>query len=309
MGTKSAEIHKSVILITGLPVSIHRSDITDLCTPYGDIKECHILLDPLTSKSTGSAFVQFVDPAKVASAVASLDGNRDIADCTLQVIAAQPLHEPTLQRLWPAADPEATLVAGLVRQLQLLSPATLQTLLGQIGSGASPGAEVKMEPSSPTTLPPPGPLPLPGSTKGDTSVIVDESALHSCRIPIFSGDGAKGEVSYSQWKYEVRCLLNAGKPEASILIAVRRSVRGTAAEVMRFLGEQVTTGELLRKFAVTFGHVLTNEQLLGNFYSSKQKPSEHVTVWGCRLEEMLSQLQEQGALTPAATKEMLRTKF
>ena len=103
--------------------------------------------------------------------------------------------------------------------------------------------------------------------------------------------------------------MNCGKSSPSILLGIRRSVRGTAAEVLRYLGEQVIVQDVLDKFDVTFGNVLSTEQLLGSFYSVTQKPSESVTSWGCRLEEILSQLQERGAIQPSARRNMLWTKF
>ena len=140
-------------------------------------------------------------------------------------------------------------------------------------------------------------------------LLSDESQLYNIKIPVFSGDGGKNEITYTQWKYEVRCLIATGRPDQAILLAMRRSVRGTAAEVMRYLGETATVTAVLQKYDVIFGNVLSTEQMFEQFYSAKQKLEETIAGWGCRLEELLSQLREKGALTSDSTRDMLRSKF
>ena len=82
------------------------------------------------------------------------------------------------------------------------------------------------------------------------------------RIPTFSGDDSKADISYDQWRYEVRCLLTEGShSEKLILQALRRSVRGTAAAVLLHMGEGATVETILKKFDVIFGNILTTEQL------------------------------------------------
>ena len=56
------------------------------------------------------------------------------------------------------------------------------------------------------------------------------------KIAFSSGDDYKaGEVKFWHWKSEVTSLLNEGYSQSVILQSIRRSVRGTAAEVMQNL--------------------------------------------------------------------------
>ncbi len=116
-------------------------------------------------------------------------------------------------------------------------------------------------------------------------------------------------MSYEQWKYEVNCLTTDGYSSSSILHAIRRSLRGTAADIVRYLGKKPTVDMILSRFDITFGNVLCTEQLFQEFYSARQKSEESISAWSCRLQDLLSQLREQGSLGPEAATDMLRSKF
>ena len=68
------------------------------------------------------------------------------------------------------------------------------------------------------------------------------------RISIFYGDSVKGEATYAQWVYEVKCLLieKTHKPKV-IAQAIRRSLRGEASNLVRRLGIGATIPEILDK--------------------------------------------------------------
>ena len=77
-------------------------------------------------------------------------------------------------------------------------------------------------------------------------------------------------------------------PEAIILQAVRRSLRGTAADILLHLGETVSVDEVLGKFEKVFGNILPPEAILEKFFSAKQIDGERVVTWACRLEDIQS---------------------
>lgn len=133
------------------------------------------------------------------------------------------------------------------------------------------------------------------------------------KISNFSGDSSsKGDVSYDQWKFEVKSLMRDKLyHEGVVLQAIRRSVRGSAAEVLMTLGEDVSVDTALTKFDHMFGNVLPAEILLEQFFSARQKDSESVTSYACRLEELLAQVSKKQSdiLSKEATQGMLRTKF
>lgn len=129
-----------------------------------------------------------------------------------------------------------------------------------------------------------------------------------CRISLFSGDDNKGEVAYKQWRHEVRSLILEGCPAYVVLPAIRRAVKGTAADVLMNLGEGVSPQEILNKFDASFGNILTSETLLEDFFSANQQPGEGIAAWSCRLESTLAKAQHKGAMMGNAD-QMLRSKF
>ena len=127
------------------------------------------------------------------------------------------------------------------------------------------------------------------------------------KVAFFSGDEGK-DAPYLQWRNEVRCLLLEGHNPLAILQGIRRSLKGTAANILLTMGEGVSPIQIIEKFDVVFGVALTSEVLLEDFYTAKQKEGEKAVIWGCRLEQMLSQLRNRGFVQPNED-QMLRSKF
>ena len=136
------------------------------------------------------------------------------------------------------------------------------------------------------------------------------SSTQQPRISIFYGDNVKGEATYAQWVYEVKCLLieKTHKPEV-IAQAIRRSLRGEASNLVRRLGIGATIPEILDKFKSVYGEVDSKEHLLAKFYSSKQEENESVTKWSCRLEDTLASAVERKLVEPSKVNDMLRNMF
>ena len=137
-------------------------------------------------------------------------------------------------------------------------------------------------------------------------------SINPRRLPIFSGDdsNASKEVRFAQWKFEVKCLhRDPTQSEQLVLQSIRSSVKGTAADVLLHLGEDVKIGDILEKFEVVFGDVLGSEQLLESFYSAKQDAKESVALWGCRLEDLLDKAKKRGSISADDSSSMLRSKF
>ena len=125
--------------------------------------------------------------------------------------------------------------------------------VGALGSGSTvkpSGSVVGINPS--------GMLP---SQPGITPLV----ATQYPKLAFFSGDGTKGEVLYWQWRNEVMSLRAIN--HSCILQGVRRSLRGTAAEVFQNLGNQVSIPNLVEKLDIGFGIVVSAETLLGDFYN------------------------------------------
>lgn len=145
--------------------------------------------------------------------------------------------------------------------------------------------------------------------KEPMNVSTTQHVQSSPRLPTFSGLDGNGEVSFSLWEFEVGCLKAEGVEEANVMQAIRRALRGPAANVLLNLGKKATVEELLAKLEVIFGDVCTSESILETFFSAKQMARESVAAWGCRLEQMLGQAKKKKAVGSGATTSMLRSKF
>ena len=100
----------------------------------------------------------------------------------------------------------------------------------------------------------------------------------------FAGDEtAKGGCRYDLWKYEVECLVKDGAHREEVIRqAIRRSLKGEAAHVLKRLGPQATVTQILQKFDGVYGVVEAGEDTLAEFYSARQEKGEDVSAWGCR---------------------------
>ena len=116
------------------------------------------------------------------------------------------------------------------------------------------------------------------------------------KISTFFGEKGKGEVSFNTWKYEIRCLISEKMytPD-TILLGVRRSCKGEAANILRRMGINCTLTDIMDKFESTFGQVQTQESLLKEFYACKQELNEQVVSYAARIEEIFSQACDMGA--------------
>ena len=101
------------------------------------------------------------------------------------------------------------------------------------------------------------------SQAGDDLLTPKKTIVHSSqshppfipKLPLFSGHDpvSKGDVSYTEWRYEVSCVLSDHDlPSSHILQIVRSSLRGTARRLMIPLGEDLTVDLLLQKLDSTF---------------------------------------------------------
>jgi len=109
------------------------------------------------------------------------------------------------------------------------------------------------------------------------------------RIPLFYGEVGKGEVSYSTWAHELKCLVLANQHEEDVLLqAIRKSLRGEAADVLRRCGVEATVKQILKEFEANFGDIDTPETILKKFYAIKMNEKESVFQYIARIEEMFN---------------------
>lgn len=151
------------------------------------------------------------------------------------------------------------------------------------------------------------PLMSASTTSGTSRLPQTGSSLPSnIRLSQFSGDTpGKADVTYQQWRLEVRSLLREGFRDEQVVGCIRRNVRGVAAKLLLSMTEDTTSQGILEKFDTVFGEVLLNEATLQKFYRSSQENNETIAVWACKLEEMLALC----SVSAQSKEEMLRNRF
>lgn len=130
------------------------------------------------------------------------------------------------------------------------------------------------------------------------------------KLPIFSGDDQKGEVSFEVWRFELKCvMIDDSIDDSLVLQAIRRSLRGTARQMLIPLGEKATCQDIIAKLDTLYGNVSSSETVLQKFYTECQRDNENVTSYGCRLENLLQIAIDSGHISVSARNDMLRSKF
>ena len=99
-------------------------------------------------------------------------------------------------------------------------------------------------------------------------------------------------------------------PDMSLLMAFRKSLKGSAADVLLHLGTGITPASCVQKLDTIFGNVLPIGTLLERFWSARQNQGESVRTWACRLQGLVSQVSDvDPSIFPPGNQSMLRTKF
>ena len=128
------------------------------------------------------------------------------------------------------------------------------------------------------------------------------------RLAAFSGEGNKNEPPYAQWRSEVDSIWRTGiYQKALILTNLRSSVWGRATDALLAMGTEVSVEEVLRKFDVRFEDVCPTDLTLKQFFTAKQIPTESMSAWGCRLEDMFGRIKDSSSA--ASARHMLRSRF
>ena len=143
-------------------------------------------------------------------------------------------------------------------------------------------------------------------------IVTPTTAFQPPKISIFSGDPKlkPGECSFECWKYEVTCLLKEGAYSHQILTPIiRRSLRGEAGQVVRYLGSEASINEIISKLEGLYGTVESGAVLLQQLYQSKQDKGESAAAFGLRLELLANKAKERGGITQAALNSTLRIVF
>ncbi len=303
----STSYYSRTLVITGLSPKVTESVLSEA------LRSVQPEAVFVRSDVAGVSLKAFILFERADSASSALEQELKLEGKVLQVRAAVKLDESELASAVQGVSQKPYLT-DLEQSLRGLSPADLQALLSRLSTSSVQGSESLAESHRDV------------SDRGEDARQLGAAGVQSGvsqagpivaqapRIALFSGDGTKdeppkGELSYNQWRYEVRCLQKEGYSSPVILRTIRHSVRGTAAKVLRCLREDSSLDTVLSKFEDSFKPYLSKDQLFPLFYAAQQGPDERVEVWGCRIEDLITQIVEQGGISQEASRDMLKTKF
>ena len=131
-------------------------------------------------------------------------------------------------------------------------------------------------------------------------------------LPVFNGSkDPKGDnTTYRQWRFYVKCLIeDDDMTPSNIMKAIRKSLKGKAANHLVDMGERVTPEDVILKLDSIYGIVATSQLLLQDLFRAEQEDTEDVADWGCRLEELAKLVKAQKKMSDSAVNDILRSKF
>ena len=126
---------------------------------------------------------------------------------------------------------------------------------------------------------------------GATANPVSTSINSDCRICSFSGTDK--DATFELWEAEILGLQQEGYSEGRLKMAIRRSLKGQAANTMIQVDAQSTVFDILDKFRGLYGPITEGNALVLTFCNAKQYAKETVREWGMRLGMLMRNLMKQ----------------
>ena len=136
-----------------------------------------------------------------------------------------------------------------------------------------------------------------GSVHDVSSVLqtlLKEGALRTNvpKLSAFSGEVAKGEVSFVQWSYELQTLRKSYS-DLALREGIQCSLRGAAADVVHNMGPDVPLDLIIKKFSIIYGNVKSFDLMMRDFYRADQGEDESIPSYATRIEGLLSQIRDK----------------
>ena len=136
-----------------------------------------------------------------------------------------------------------------------------------------------------------------GSANDVSSVLqtlLKERALRTNvpKLSAFSGEVAKGEVSFDQWSYELQTLRKSYS-DLALREGIQHSLRGATADVVHNMGPDVTLDLIIKKFTIIYGNVKSFDLLMKDFYRADQGEDESIPSYATRIEGLLSKIRDK----------------
>ena len=136
-----------------------------------------------------------------------------------------------------------------------------------------------------------------GSVHDVSSVLqtlLKEGALRTDvpKLSAFSGEVAKGEVSFDQWSYELQTLRKSYS-DLALREGIQHSLRGAAADVVCHMGPDIPLDLIIKKFTIIYGNVKSFDLLMRDFYRADQGKNESIPSYATRIAGLLSQIRDK----------------
>ena len=112
------------------------------------------------------------------------------------------------------------------------------------------------------------------------------------KLSAFSGERAKGEVSFEQWTYELQTLRKTYS-DSALREGIQCSLRGAVADTVRNLGPDVPLDTIIKKFTIVYGNVKSFDLLMQDFYYTDQGEEESIRSFATQVEGLLSQIWDR----------------
>ena len=324
-------LEERCVYVKGIPDGSTTTKLSEYFTRVGELSQCVLKIGP-SSEISGDGFVVFVHAQDAIRAVRDITG-RKFNGSIMEVVMINKEQLPELHMLLPELvqldiKPETsvgdeTTVDELVQLLSKMNPDVCKQAFRRLGSqqgdtpssptkDLKPGIQKPLAPVEKTYI-----TPIPACTRPPDVMPADNLNTSMStfghfapRIATFSGEeGSKGDASFNRWKYEVKSLMQEGCSTSLVLQSIRRSLKGTAADVLTWMPPDASPQAILQKLEGLYGDVLSGERLMQKFYSESQKQDEAVSSWGFRLEHMLTGAIEKGIIPLSAKNDMLKAQF
>ena len=109
------------------------------------------------------------------------------------------------------------------------------------------------------------------------------------KLSAFSGERAKGEVSFEQWSCELQTLRKTYS-DSVLREIIQHSLRGAAADTVRKMRPDVPLDTIIKKFTILYGNVKSCDLLMWDFYCADQGEEESIPSFAAQVEGLLFQI-------------------
>ena len=113
------------------------------------------------------------------------------------------------------------------------------------------------------------------------------------KLSAFSGERAKGEVSFEQWSsYELQTLKKTYS-DSALREGIQCSLRDAAADTVSNMGPDGPLDTIIKKFTIVYGNVKSFDLLMWDFYCADQGEKESIPSFATWVERLLSQIHDK----------------